>query len=230
MTDRQIISLLQRYMDGLTTIDEENVLAEYFSKATDDDRPDEISTDDWMAYREMFGMFATGEEASEQQKQEQANVQRRFTLRKVAVGITSAAAVALLLFAASTQLNNNTTDNKPLAQQVLDGMPVDSIVDSISAERPQRIGVDSIKPQPVRQHIRKSTRPYWQPRPPKVYVAEANEAIDAKADSIDIEEAVRQADILLQAISVHQSAEINQLELQAMEVFEGDDSDNDVAQ
>lgn len=48
MTDRQIISLLQRYMDGLTTIDEENVLAEYFSKATDDDRPDEISTDDWM--------------------------------------------------------------------------------------------------------------------------------------------------------------------------------------
>ena len=227
MTDRQIISLLQRYMDGLTTIDEENVLAEYFSKATDDDRPDEISTDDWRAYREMF---ATGEEASEQPKQEQANVQRRFTLRKVAVGITSAAAVALLLFAASTQLNNNTTDNKPLAQQVLDSMPVDSIVDSISAERPQRIGVDSIKPQPVRQHIRKSTRPYWQPRPPKVYVAEANEAIDAKADSIDIEEAVRQADILLQAISVHQSAEINQLELQAMEVFEGDDSDNDVAQ
>ena len=113
MTDRQIISLLQRYMDGLTTIDEEKALAEYFSKATDDDRPNEISTDDWRAYREMFGMFATGEEASEQPKQEQANVQRRFTLRKVVVGITSAAAVALLLFAASTQLNNNTTDNKP---------------------------------------------------------------------------------------------------------------------
>ena len=55
MTDLQIISLLQRYMDGLTTIDEENVLAEYFSKATDDDRPDEISADDWRAYREMFG-------------------------------------------------------------------------------------------------------------------------------------------------------------------------------
>ena len=227
MTDLQIILLLQRYMDGLTTIDEEKALAEFFSKATDDNRPEAISADDWRAYREMFGMFATANEPIEQSKEEISAITHGFNLRNVAVWITSAVAVALLVFAVSTQLDNNTMDNQPLAQQVVNKISVDSIADSISAERPQPIAVDSIKPQPVKQQRHKTVRPYWQPRPPKVYVADA---LDAKADTTDIEEAVRQADILLQAISVHQSAEINQLELQALEVFEDDDSDNDMAQ
>ena len=227
MTDLQIISLLQRYMDGLTTIDEEKALAEFFSKATDDNRPEAISADDWRAYREMFGMFATANEPIEQSKEEISAITHGFNLRNVAVWITSAAAVALLVFAASTQLDNNKMDNKPLAQQVINKISVDSIADSISAERPQPIAVDSIKPQPVKQQRHKTVRPYWQPRPPKVYVADV---LDAKPDTTDIEEAVRQADILLQAISVHQSAEIKQLELQALEVFENDDSDNDMAQ
>lgn len=227
MTDLQIISLLQRYMDGLTTIDEEKALAEFFSKATDDNRPEAISADDWRAYREMFGMFATANEPIEQSKEEISAITHGFNLRNVAVWITSAVAVALLVFAVSTQLDNNTMDNKPLAQQVVNKISVDSIADSISAERPQPIAVDSIKPQPVKQQRHKTVRPYWQPRPPKVYVADV---LDAKPDTTDIEEAVRQADILLQAISVHQSAEINQLELQALEVFEDDDSDNDMAQ
>lgn len=227
MTDLQIISLLQRYMDGLTTIDEEKALAEFFSKATDDNRPEAISADDWRAYREMFGMFATANEPIEQSKEEISAITHGFNLRNVAVWITSAVAVALLVFAVSTQLDNNTMDNQPLAQQVVNKISVDSIADSISAERPQPIAVDSIKPQPVKQQRHKTVRPYWQPRPPKVYVADA---LDAKPDTTDIEEAVRQADILLQAISVHQSAEINQLELQALEVFEDDDSDNDMAQ
>lgn len=227
MTDLQIISLLQRYMDGLTTIDEEKALAEFFSKATDDNRPEAISADDWRAYREMFGMFATANEPIEQSKEEISAITHGFNLRNVAVWITSAAAVALLVFAALTQLDNNKMDNQPLAQQVVNKISVDSIADSISAERPQPIAVDSIKPQPVKQQRHKTVRPYWQPRPPKVYVADV---LDAKPDTTDIEEAVRQADILLQAISVHQSAEINQLELQALEVFEDDDSDNDMAQ
>lgn len=227
MTDLQIISLLQRYMDGLTTIDEEKALAEFFSKATDDNRPEAISADDWRAYREMFGMFATANEPIEQSKEEISAITHGFNFRNVAVWITSAAAVALLVFAVSTQLDNNTMDNQPLAQQVVNKISVDSIADSISAERPQPIAVDSIKPQPVKQQRHKTVRPYWQPRPPKVYVADV---LDAKPDTTDIEEAVRQADILLQAISVHQSAEINQLELQALEVFEDDDSDNDIAQ
>lgn len=59
MTDRQIISLLKRYMEGATTVEEETALAEFFGMATDADRPDAISADDWRTYKEMFGMFAS---------------------------------------------------------------------------------------------------------------------------------------------------------------------------
>lgn len=60
-----------------------------------------------------------------------------------------------------------------------------------------------------------------------MYVAEADKSASAAADSTDIEEAVRQADILLHAINANQSAAINQLELQAMELFEADDAEAD---
>ena len=60
-----------------------------------------------------------------------------------------------------------------------------------------------------------------------MYVAEADRNASTHADSTDIEEAVRQADILLHAINANQSAAINQLELQAMELFEADDAEAD---
>ena len=199
MTDRQIISLLKRYMDGATTVEEETALAEFFCTATDADRPDAISAADWSAYREMFCMFAPERAEKDLQNEAAAPAVQRFTLRKVALWVASAAAVAVLVFAVSALLPDNTpsgqSSNAPLAQQAA--------------------------------RLHKSVRPYWQPRPPKVYVAEADRNASTRADSTDIEEAVRQADILLHAINANQSAAINQLELQAMELFEADDAEAD---
>lgn len=227
MTDRQIISLLKRYMDGATTVEEETALADFFCTATDADRPDAISAADWSAYREMFCMFAP--ERTEKDQQNEAA--ERFTLRNTLLWVASAAAVAVLVFAVSALLPDNTpsgqSSNAPLAQQAARLVPADSIADSISAEQPQRILADSVKQQPGKQRLHKSLRPYWQPRPPKVYVAEADRNASTHADSTDIEEAVRQADILLHAINANQSAAINQLELQAMELFEADDAEAD---
>lgn len=227
MTDRQIISLLKRYMDGATTVEEETALADFFCTATDADRPDAISAADWSAYREMFCMFAP--ERTEKDQQNEAA--ERFTLRNTLLWVASAAAVAVLVFAVSALLPDNTpsgqSSNAPLAQQAARLVPADSIADSISAEQPQRILADSVKQQPEKQRLHKSLRPYWQPRPPKVYVAEADRNASTHADSTDIEEAVRQADILLHAINANQSAAINQLELQAMELFEADDVEAD---
>lgn len=156
---------------------------------------------------------------------------RHFTLRNTLLWVASVAAVAVLVFAVSALLPDNTppgqSSNVPLAQQAARLVPADSIADSISAEQPQRILADSVKQQPEKRRLHKSVRPYWQPRPPKVYVAEADKGASAAADSTDIEEAVRQADILLHAINANQSAEINQLELQAMELFETDDAEAD---
>lgn len=231
MTDRQIISLLKRYMDGATTVEEETALADFFCTATDADRPDAISAADWSAYREMFCMFAPEKAEKDQQNEAAAPTVQRFTLRKSLLWVASAAAVAVLVFAVSALLPDNTpfgqSSGAPLAQQAARLVPADSVADSISAEQPQRILADSLKQQPGKQRLHKSVRPYWQPRPPRVYVAEADKSASAAADSTDIEEAVRQADILLHAINANQSAAINQLELQAMELFEADDAEAD---
>lgn len=229
MTDRQIISLLKRYMDGATTVEEETALTEFFCTATDADRPDAISATDWSAYREMFCMFAPERAEKDLQNEAAAPTVQRFMLRKAALWVTSVAAVAVLVFAVSELLPDNTppgqSSGAPLAQQAARLVPADSIADSISAEQPQRILADSVKQQLDKRHLHKSVRPYWQPRPPKVYVAEADRNASTRADSTDIEEAVRQADILLHAINANQSAAINQLELQAMELFEADDAE-----
>lgn len=227
MTDRQIISLLKRYMEGATTVEEETALAEFFGMATDADRPEAIPADDWRTYKEMFGMFAPETVAKDQQEGAAADAKERFTLRKVALWMASAAAVASLVFAVSALLPDKMQTGQPLAQQTGGAMPADSVADSISAEQPQRIVADSVKQQPEKQRMRKALRPYWQPRPPKVYVADADKEATMPADSADIEKAVRQADILLHAINANQSAEIGQLELQAMEMFEADEYDAD---
>ena len=227
MTDRQIISLLKRYMDGATTVEEETALADFFCTATDADRPDAISAADWSAYREMFCMFAPEQVGNDLLNETAAPTAQRFTLRNTLLWVASVAAVAVLVFVVSALLPDNTPSGQPLAQQAARLVPADSIADSISAEQPQRILADSVKQQPEKRRLHKSLRPYWQPRPPKVYVAEADRSASTRADSTDIEEAVRQADILLHAINANQSAEINQLELQAMELFETDDAEAD---
>lgn len=226
MTNRQIISLLKRYMEGATTVEEETALAEFFGMATDADRPEAIPADDWRTYKEMFGMFAPETDAKDQQEEAAADAKERFTLRKVALWMASAAAVASLVFAFSALLPDKMQTGQPLALQTGRLMPADSIADSISAEQP-RVVADSVKQQPEKLRMRKALRPYWQPRPPKVYVADADKEATMPADSADIEKAVRQADILLHAINANQSTEIGQLELQAMEMFEADEYDAD---
>lgn len=244
MNEQQLLSLLQRYMDGLTTVDEESALAVFFGKASDADRPDAISAEDWKAYQEMFAMFApqtpsltqeheaTKHEVIEHEATEHETTEHRsrFTLRQVSVWIASAAAVALIVFAASTQLRHDSSSSPTLAQHSVSTPAADSLSDSISADQPQRIVVDSVRQKLPKQKTRKAPRPYWQPRPPKVYMAGANKPSTAQLDSAKIEEAVRQADILLQTINAQQSMEMDKLQLQALELMEDEDYDNDMAQ
>ena len=244
MNEQQLLSLLQRYMDGLTTVDEESALAVFFGKASDADRPDAISAEDWKAYQEMFAMFApqtpsltqeheaTKHEVIEHEaiEHEITEHRSRFTLRQVSVWIASAAAVALIVFAASTQLRHDSPSSPNLAQHSVSTPAADSLSDSISADQPQRIAVDSVRQKLPKQKTRKEPRPYWQPRPPKVYMAGADKPSTAQLDSAKIEEAVRQADILLQTINAQQSVEMDKLQLQALELMEDEDYDNDMAQ
>lgn len=226
MNEQQLLSLLQRYMDGLTTVDEESALAVFFGRASDADRPDAISAEDWKVYQEMFAMFAPQAQSLTQKHKATS----RFTLRQVSVWIASAAAVALIVFAASTQLRHDSSSSPTLAQHSVSTPAADSLSDSISADQPQRIVVDSVRQKLPKQKTRKAPRSYWQPRPPKVYMAGADKPSAAQLDSAKIEEAVRQADILLQTINAQQSVEMDKLQLQALELMEDEDYDNDMAQ
>lgn len=244
MNEQQLLSLLQRYMDGLTTVDEESALAVFFGRASDADRPDAISAEDWKVYQEMFAMFAPQAQSLTQKHKatehevieheaielETTEHRSRFTLRQVSVWIASAAAVALIVFAASTQLRHDSSSSPTLAQHSVSTPAADSLSDSISADQPQRIVVDSVRQKLPKQKTRKAPRPYWQPRPPKVYMAGADKPSAAQLDSAKIEEAVRQADILLQTINAQQSVEMDKLQLQALELMEDEEYDNDMAQ
>ena len=244
MNEQQLLSLLQRYMDGLTTVDEESALAVFFGRASDADRPDAISAEDWKVYQEMFAMFAPQAQSLTQKHKatehevieheaielEITEHRSRFTLRQVSVWIASAAAVALIVFAASTQLRHDSSSSPTLAQHSVSTPAADSLSDSISADQPQRIVVDSVRQKLPKQKTRKAPRPYWQPRPPKVYMAGADKPSAAQLDSAKIEEAVRQADILLQTINALQSVEMDKLQLQALELMEDEEYDNDMAQ
>lgn len=244
MNEQQLLSLLQRYMDGLTTVDEESALAVFFGRASDADRPDAISAEDWKVYQEMFAMFAPQAQSLTQKHKatehevieheaielETTEHRSRFTLRQMSVWIASAAAVALIVFAASTQLRHDSSSSPTLAQHSVCTPAADSLSDSISADQPQRIVVDSVRQKLPKQKTRKAPRPYWQPRPPKVYMAGADKPSAAQLDSAKIEEAVRQADILLQTINALQSVEMDKLQLQALELMEDEEYDNDMAQ
>lgn len=244
MNEQQLLSLLQRYMDGLTTVDEESALAVFFGRASDADRPDAISAEDWKVYQEMFAMFAPQAQSLTQKHKatehevieheaielEITEHRSRFTLRQVSVWIASVAAIALIVFAASTQLRHDSSSSPTLAQHSVSTPAADSLSDSISADQPQRIVVDSVRQKLPKQKTRKAPRPYWQPRPPKMYMAGANKPSAAQLDSAKIEEAVRQADILLQTINAQQSVEMDKLQLQALELMEDEDYDNDMAQ
>lgn len=60
--DNDIKKLVERFMNGLTTIEEERQLAEYF-------RTHEVS-DQWQEYKEMFAWFDKGMPTSDRQAQD----------------------------------------------------------------------------------------------------------------------------------------------------------------
>lgn len=60
MKKEKTVELLARFMEGMTTVEEEEVLADFFRNATDDDKPAGMPYDDWAAYREMFRQFDDG--------------------------------------------------------------------------------------------------------------------------------------------------------------------------
>ena len=121
---QEIAQLIEKFMAGITSIAEEDVLAQYF-------RTHEVS-EEWVVYKEMFALFDNGEvdievEPTKQEdevhtiKVEMPTTTKRKRTRMVALRWTTAVAASLLLLLMlrNTDANNNTEaiDRMVMVQQ-----------------------------------------------------------------------------------------------------------------
>lgn len=178
----QIQQLIDKYMNGQTTVDEEQLIVRYFRNATD--VPDSLKP-----YRDMFAYFDDGmplgalPEFDGSAGQAETRVApdsskvvapRRHSLRIAAWwggAAAVAAAVALLLI-----MHRPSAPVQPIASAVVVS---DTCSTSTGVEAEQNVVTDSVKLKPQPQRRRPSVRRRYYIAPPKTYLAHA-----AATDSI----------------------------------------------
>lgn len=182
MKAMQIQQLIDKYMNGQTTVDEEQLIARYFRSATD--VPDTLKP-----YRDMFAYFDEGMplgtlpefdgssgQADTRVAPDSNNVvaPRRRSLRMAAWwsgAVAVAAAVALLLI-----MHRPSAPVQPIASAVVVS---DTCSTSTGVEAEQNVVTDSVKLKPQPRRRRPSVRRRYYLAPPKTYLAHA-----AATDSI----------------------------------------------
>lgn len=87
MTDVEITKLIERFMAGETTLEEEKMLSDFFRTSFAAEKPIQISDEDWLAFQEMFQILDGGFEKNNKKRE------RRLWL------LTAAAAAAIVLVA-----------------------------------------------------------------------------------------------------------------------------------
>ena len=190
----EIKQLIDRYMNGQTTVDEEQLLARYFRSATD-------LPDDLQPYRDMFAYFDEGmplgalpyfdegmplgalpefdgsagqAETRVAPDSSKVGAPRRRSLHMAAWwsgAVAVAAAVALLLI-----IHRPSAPVQPIASAVVVS---DTCSTSTGVEAEQNVVTDSVKLKPQPQRRRPSVRRRYYLAPPKTYLAHA-----AATDSI----------------------------------------------
>lgn len=178
----QIQQLIDKYMNGQTTVDEEQLIARYFRNATD--VPDSLKP-----YRDMFAYFDDGMplgalpefdgsagQAETRVAPDSSKVvaRRRHSLRMAAWwsgAVAVAAAVALLLI-----MHRPSAPVQPIASAAVVS---DTCSTSTGVEAEQNVVTDSVKLKPQPKRHRPSVRRRYYIAPPKTYLAHA-----AATDSI----------------------------------------------
>ena len=200
MSDKQVRQMLQKYMDGLTSVDEERRLAEYFQKAADKVAPEGISAADWQAYKEMFAMFAP--------KSHKAGGAWRWRGAAAAVVLLAATGGWLWFDRPAPPLVAEA--DRPVTVVKADTAATEAISDTTAIEA---------VPQPKTPDTKKPVRRRYEPPVPRHYLAQAEPPSEAP-EEVDMEEAMRQADLLMQAVYLQQQTDLNSAMMQCTLVIE----------
>ena len=226
MKDIEIEDLLKRFMDGETSLEEEDALAEYFLGAGDEDRPDSIPEEDWEAYREMFRMFEDGNigvrvthpHITEIGRGRDAHAPRgiRIDLKPSGLRIYMAVAAVAAFFVLVFMLNVGGEEGEPMIAEVgavdtIKAMtvPIDTLRDEPSIET-LRDGNVEISPTPSQKSKPKKLQklPYTPPVP-RHMIAQAAEANGISEDSMAV--ALDEAERLINAMTVYQEIRISEI-------------------
>ena len=226
MKDIEMEDLLKRFMDGETSVVEEDALAEYFRETGGDDRPLSISKEDWEAYREMFRMFEDGyigvrvshPHITETGRGRDAHAPRgiRIDLKPSGLRIYMAVAAVAAFFVLVFMLNVGGEEGEPMIAEVgavdtIKAMtvPIDTLRDEPSIET-LRDGNVEISPTPSQKSKPKKLQklPYTPPVP-RHMIAQAVEASGISEDSMAV--ALEEAERLINAMTVYQEIRISEI-------------------
>ena len=134
-TKEYIARLLDRYMDGTSTLQEEDILAQYFKG---DNIPEE-----WACYQEMFQEIEAMKPETEADQpvaaEEPTNRRRRWMIW----GVAAAAAVAGIIYLAAPGNKADFQPAAPLTAQA-DTTAVQQTAEPVIQSQPETVGIDSL--------------------------------------------------------------------------------------
>ncbi|SFG70178.1 hypothetical protein [Prevotella sp. KH2C16] len=202
-TDKDIERLLERYMQGETTPQEEAQLANYFAHTEVKEK--------WKPYQEMFAFLGKMDGKGHPE------APRRKT-RAVFVSILSAAAVGLLLFTLWPRDNDKTTSQPPKQSVLAQSADSTATVKTDTASR--KTGPEKTK-QPAKKRMRHET-----PRPPKSYMAQTETTSpQEKADRL-VEQKLHELERKLATADKTIDLYILQQELLTAQMIENEETEN----
>ena len=135
-TKEHIAQLLDRYMDGTSTLDEEDILAQYFKG---DNIPEE-----WACYQEMFSEIeAMKPETEAEQPVIAAEEPTRNRHRWMVWSAAAAAVVAGVIYLATPGNKADLQPSAPLTAQA-DTTAVEQSVEPVIQSQPETVGTDSV--------------------------------------------------------------------------------------
>lgn len=227
--DNDIKKLVECFMDGLTTIEEEKKLAEYF-------RTHEVS-DQWQEYKEMFAWFDKGMPTSDQQAQDSAsknnttnsnNITKTKSNKRRWAIISTSAVAAILIF-----LLILTATNKPHQDETA----INNTIATVSNSNNKNTQTDTISQDTIKvtnttskkRSKRKLNRGTYKIMPPRTYIADAEtdsvtETYDQLADTKIKEEEIKQETIINNIFDEYRRIETNiEIYMTALENYEDEE-------
>ncbi|MCI6081713.1 MAG: hypothetical protein MR724_09195 [Prevotella sp.] len=223
MKEIEVEELLKRFMTGETSVEEETALTEYFRGATDDDRPDSISMEDWEAYREMFRIFDDGDigvrgthpHITKQESGLRIGRGRdAHAPRGIRIYMAAAAVAAFIVLVFMLNIGGDQGEQMIAEVEAVDtikamNVPIDTLRDKPSIDKLRNDNVE-VSPTPTQKtKPKKQQKLPYTPPVPRHLIAQVAKANEVSEDSMAV--ALEEAERLINAMTVYQELRISEI-------------------